>query len=103
MNLAALRVAPGCGSPMIPQAGGGRWAPGDGCGHIMTEGSFEDLASPWASQSRRHQSPQLSRAGPRSILNRNFLDDGQVTGRGEQPQPGGQGGGDRDELATRHG
>jgi hypothetical protein len=26
------------------------------------------------------------------------LDDGQVTGQGEQPQPGGQIGGDRDEL-----
>src|SRR5512132_4738116 len=93
------------GSPTVPQLMAGRWARGSrGCGddHDAME-RVEDLAGPGPVARQPELAAPATAAQPGGNLQhlepqQLRLDDGQVTGQGEQPQPGGQVGGEGDEL-----
>jgi hypothetical protein len=90
---------------MVPQLVADRWGAGQvGAGMIMIRwnasriwpgpGPVARQPEPASPATAAEPGGDVQHLEPQQLR----LDDGQVTGQGEQPQPGGQIGGDRDEL-----
>src|SRR5215218_7703553 len=92
VDVAALRVAPRGGSPMVPQLVADSWTRGSGgCGDdhdpverrndLVGPGPVAGQPEPASSATAAESGGNVQHVEPQQLA----LDDGQVTGQGEQP------------------